>query len=625
MSFLAPAAFWFLAALPVVVVFYLLKRRRTVKVVPSTLLWQRFLAESQANAPFQKLRHNWLLLLQLLLLFVAILALSRPFFSGETSPGLLHIAVLDASASMQAKDEAPNRFEKARQEALRLVDSLRDNESMVVLLAGAVTEVRQSATGNKAALRRALEAAAPSDSPTRVGDALKLARTLTLAGVQGLEGETGTNAPSPAAVIHLFTDGAVGDLGEFANKGLNLVYHRVGQSANNAGIVALDLRENPENRRQRALYAGVANYASNAVDVVLDLRFEDQSIEARPLHLGAGETVPLVFLADQPRDGTFELRLTSDDDLAIDNAAFIPSLLPRPLRVLLVTKGNRFLEKALRAAPRVELATTDSPANAGDGFDLVVFDDIVPSTWPKAPTLAIRAMGTGWFEAAGPVSAPAIVDWKGSHPLLRYVNFDAVQVAEAAVVKTPSWGVSVLESTQTPLIVAGELEGRRIVWIGFDTLNSTWPLRISFPIFVANAVEWLDPQSSQSGLLVVRPGDPFRLPLPEGVDQVELTGPGGEKRTYGVAPNQRELVLGDTARSGVYRAVAGSNSVTFAASLLDAAESNIRPLDQLDLGRMGELSAATERRSSKELWRWIAAGALALLMVEWWFYHRRTA
>jgi Ca-activated chloride channel family protein len=625
MNFLAPAAFWFLATIPVVVVFYLLKRRRKVHIVPSTLLWQRFLAESQANAPFQRLRHNWLLLLQILLLLLAIFALSRPFFAGETKTGLLHIIILDASASMQSTDEAPNRFEKARKEALALVDTLRDSESMVVLVSGAVTDVRQSATGNKAALRRAIEAAKPVDSPTRLRDALKLAQTLTLAGVEQKEGGASTNAPSANSVIHLFTDGAVGDLGEFANKGLNLVYHRVGQRGNNAGIVSLDLRENPENRRQRALYTAVANYATNAVDLALDLRFEDQSVEARPIHLEAGETVPLVFLADQSKDGAFELRLTSDDDLAVDNSAFIPSLLPHPIHVLLVSRGNRFLEKALRAAPRVELTTAATLDVSATGFDLVVLDDVMPSTWPKGPTLAIRAMAPGWFDTKAPVENPAVVDWKGTHPLLRYVNFDAVQIAEAVGVATPSWGITILESTRTPLIVAGELEGHRLVWIGFDTLNSTWPLRISFPIFIANAVEWLDPQSAQSSLLVVRPGDPFRLPVAEGVTQVELTKPDGEKKTLEVAPGQRELVIGDTAKSGLYHVMAGTNSVTFAASLLDSAESNTKPREQLDLGRMGELAADTQRRSSKELWRWIAAGALGVLMFEWWFYHKRTA
>src|SRR5213594_3956070 len=98
MKFLAPAAFWFAAALPVVVVFYLLKRKRVVQLVSSTLLWQKFLAETQASAPFQKLRHNWLLLLQLLMLALVIFALSRPYFAGQSKSSRLRVIILDASA-----------------------------------------------------------------------------------------------------------------------------------------------------------------------------------------------------------------------------------------------------------------------------------------------------------------------------------------------------------------------------------------------------------------------------------------------------------------------------------------------------------------------------------------------
>src|SRR5437773_6154877 len=127
MSFLAPTAFWFALSIPVIVVFYLLKRRRVIRVVPSTLLWQKFLAETQANAPFQKLRHNWLLVLQILLLLLAVLALSRPYFAGQSKSSRLRVLILDASASMQSTDESPSRFEKARSEALKWVDGLKDS------------------------------------------------------------------------------------------------------------------------------------------------------------------------------------------------------------------------------------------------------------------------------------------------------------------------------------------------------------------------------------------------------------------------------------------------------------------------------------------------------------------
>ena len=177
-NFLAPAAFWFAATLPVVVLFYLLKRKRVVKLVSSTLLWQKFLADTQASAPFQKLRQNWLLILQLLLLALAILALSRPYFAGHTAATGLRVVILDASASMQSTDEDPSRFEKARAEALAMVDGLKDQDEMLVLWPPANTEVKQPATANKAALRRALEDCQVTDSSTRLTEALKLAGTL---------------------------------------------------------------------------------------------------------------------------------------------------------------------------------------------------------------------------------------------------------------------------------------------------------------------------------------------------------------------------------------------------------------------------------------------------------------
>src|SRR5260370_19088286 len=278
MNFLAPAAFFFAASIPVVVVFYLLKRKRVVKLVSSTLLWQKFLSETQASAPFQKLRKNWLLILQIILLIFAVLALSRPYFAAKTKPAQMRVVILDASASMQATDETPSRFEKARAEALKWVDSLANNDQMVVLQAGANTEVKQSATSEKAALRRALEACACSDSPTRLAPALKMAESLV--------------RDRPGAEIHLFSDGAVPALNEFENKALPLVFHRVGKGANNLGIIALDASANPENASQRAIYASVANFSTNSWQTELELVLDDHLLETRPRTIPPGETSP---------------------------------------------------------------------------------------------------------------------------------------------------------------------------------------------------------------------------------------------------------------------------------------------------------------------------------------------
>jgi Ca-activated chloride channel family protein len=613
MHFLAPLAFAFAAAIPVVIVFYLLKRKRVVKLVSSTLLWQKFLAETQASAPFQKLRKNWLLILQIILLTLVVFALARPYFATKARPAQLRVVILDASASMQATDETPSRFEKARAEALKWVDSLAGNDQMVILQAGANTEVKQSATTQKAALRRALQACVCSDGPTRLVPALKMGESL----VRDLDPKTNPE-------IHLFSDGAVPELNEFENKALPLIFHRVGKDANNLGITALDARPNPEDARQRAVYASVANFSTNSQQTELELLLDDRLLETRPITIPAGETSPQVFLAAQPRDGVFTVRLTAKDDLAVDNQASIVSLLPKPVKVLLVSRGNRLLERALRAAPNVELAAATDLTDPAPGFDFVVLDDVTPTVWPKGNVLAIHVVNTNWFQGVTRVEAPPIVDWKSAHPLLRYAGFDNVQVMQSLTARTPTWATSLVEAPQAPLIFAGELGRQRIIWIGFDTLESNWPLRVSFPIFIANAVEWLNPANARSGQLLVKSGDPFRLALTEPTTSALVTLPGGAVKSLTLDPNASELVFGDTLKQGTYRLRLGTNDTVFCVDLLDAAESNIKPHDAVQLGKYTKVTATTKQRANMELWRTIATLGLLVLLVEWWYYHRRT-
>ena len=618
MNFLAPAAFAFAAAIPVVTLFYLLKRKRVVRLVSSTVLWQKFLAETQANAPFQRLRHNWLLVLQVLLLLLAVLALARPYFAGHTRSTELRVLILDGSASMQATDEKPNRFEKARSEALKWVNGLKEGERAMLLLAGAKTEVKQSPTTDKIALRRALEACAVSDAPTRLADALRTAAAFTL------EKRDKEAAEAITGDIHLFSDGAAPDLVEMANKNLPLVYHRIGQGGNNLGIVGIDVRANPDNATERAIYVKVANFSTNAQRPDVELLFDGQVLSMKPLDLGPTNSQPLIFTVPQAKDGIFTVRLTAKDDLAADNQASIVSLLPLPAKVLLVTRGNRFLEKALRAAPAAQVTVVPSLTDAAPGFDIVVLDDLAPGVWPTANTLAIHVTKPAWFTNISRAEAPAIVDWKSAHPLLRFVNFDNVQIAESLAVQPPAWGVTLLEAQTTPLIVAGEAEQRRVLWIGFDTLQSTWPLRVSYPIFFANAVEWLNPSATSAGRFTVRSGEPLRLGLKQPVTTAKVTRPDGSVKSLSFDTPAKEVLFGDTAQQGTYRISAGTNDAMFCVNLLDSVESDIKPRDELPMGRFGSVTAATKQRASRELWRWLALAGLAVLMFEWWYYHKRT-
>jgi len=68
MGFIAPLMF--IAGgtvLAGIVAMYILRLRREERTVSSTFLWNQLVRDVEANAPWQRLRHNWLLWLQLLI------------------------------------------------------------------------------------------------------------------------------------------------------------------------------------------------------------------------------------------------------------------------------------------------------------------------------------------------------------------------------------------------------------------------------------------------------------------------------------------------------------------------------------------------------------------------------
>src|SRR5579859_7418256 len=105
---------------PSLLILYFLKLRRRETLVPSTILWKKAIQDLQVNAPFQKLRRNLLLLLQLLILLALLLAFARPVTSYRPPPGAVSVILIDRSASMSARDMegGHTRIEEAKRRAI---------------------------------------------------------------------------------------------------------------------------------------------------------------------------------------------------------------------------------------------------------------------------------------------------------------------------------------------------------------------------------------------------------------------------------------------------------------------------------------------------------------------------
>src|SRR5262245_6929148 len=151
---------------------YFLKLRRHAVAVPSTFLWRKSIEDVHVNSLIQWLRQNVLLLLQLLTLFLFLFALLALQVQREGKSGRYYVILIDNSASMAAIDVAPSRLERARQEALKLIDSRDEADAGMVIAFNRRATVVQPFHTDRSLLRRAVRQIEQTQASTRIDEAL---------------------------------------------------------------------------------------------------------------------------------------------------------------------------------------------------------------------------------------------------------------------------------------------------------------------------------------------------------------------------------------------------------------------------------------------------------------------
>lgn len=631
MSFLAPLAFLFALTLPVIVALYLLKLKRQRVEVPSTLLWLKSIQDMTANAPFQRLRNNLLLWLQLLVAALAISALARPFLALDQSRNQTLFVLIDNSASMQATDTGEigfsDRLEQARALALDLVDNLGPGDAMLPATFNSRTQTLvPSATGDRRALREAIGAIRPTDRPTDIRDALALVRSLV------------DHVANPEIIV--ISDGALGDntgaLLELVNAegGPPVRYLRCGTRGENVGITAFSLNRAIEDQTRMELFAEAENSSSRPVETTLELYLDDTRIDVKPLALEPGQSRSVVFSNIGQAAGALRVQINAGDDLAADNVAHGILSPQRDLRVLLVSgRDNRYFRRLLERQDALTLAVSPpgsyDPARAAADFDLVILDGLCPPDLPEGNYIIFGAPLTvdGFTARPQPLEFPPIVDWDRTSPLTRFADFGLITIREALDFTPPAHAETLVETNRGPLICLIERGAMSILYGGFDIYQSDWPFLVSFPVFLTNAVQHVRGRAGASGQFSAPTGEALAIPLRRDTRSLRLTPPGGTETALEFAPGTPVYYYTNTDRAGIYEVTESGDAertLRYAVSVLDYQESRTAPAGQIGEGEQA-LSGETEVvRANTEVWRWLAWMALLVLCLEWFIYLRRT-
>jgi hypothetical protein len=623
MSFLAPVAFALLGLVPLIILMYLLKLRRTEQVVSSVYLWRRMVRDVEANAPWQRLRRNLLLILQLLFLIVLILALARPFTWAEGASGQAAILLFDTSASMAATDVSPSRLEAAKSQAHRLVDGLPEDTRVTVIAAGNGARVLLSSSQDRRQAHLTIEHIEVGLGASDLSAALELASAVA--------------ARQPDTEIVVFSDGRVTVSDHIAPKG-RVRYAPIGLSDGNQAVSALALYPAPDGQSFSA-FVQVINYGSTRVQRRLLLYADDRLVDAYDLEIEPQDQQAVVADALSPQTAIVEARLDDGDLLALDDRAWAVYRRGEPAAVTLVTEGNLFLETGLALLPNVEM-TIARPSDwekgvgeegvGGEGRfpDLTILDAYVPltATLPAGNILFIAPpRSTAWFTVTGRAEQPVPRPVDQADPLLSHVSLSEVSVLEAVRLTPGPWArTAIVGDTDVgavPLLFVGERNGGRVAALAFDLRRSDLPLQVAFPLLLANLTGWLVPGIGGDVPSQVAPGAAVSLALPPDVEAVTMTRPDGSTARLAVA--QGQALVADTEQLGVYQLSWDDNQAQFAVNLFSPQESDVRPAETLPVSGMAEgqeIDAVQQAR--REWWRPLAYVALVLLFVEWLYYQR---
>lgn len=630
MNLLHPLALAWLGLVVPIVIFYILKIRMRRVPVSTILFWRQIFEEKQPRSIWQKLRHLLSLLVQVAFLLLIVFALSEPIFRWEIREARKLVLVVDNSASMNAADgpDGVSRLAKAKEDALALIEGLRFRDEMAIISAGTQPTVRCGMTGHQRTLRDELGKIVPTDGPTRVKEAVELARRLLAD-----QGDAKTKGRSDVVVI---TDGGFDDAAKLAESGDVRVVGVGSAKTGNVGISKFQVRRSLVDPIGYQILVEVVNASDSVVETRLEMDLDDSAVDVVPLRLEPGKPFRKVFEKTSADGGKLVGRIDRPDALPADNRAW--AILPRRdlQPVTLVSRGNLFLEKVFEANPLVQLAVADKPPAPGSG-GITVFHKVVPEKLPPGPVLVIEPTTATDLWAIGEVQQnPIVTKQDKDSPLMAHVRLDNVLMPEARQLKLNAPKVQVLATSLTndPLYAAIDRPEGKVLVLTVNLEKGDLPLQTAFPIMVANALGWF---AGTKGELreSLSTGTVSDLELPPSAEAgkggLALVAPDG--RTKPLPSLGNKVTIGPLDQCGVWSIVRPPAEGTKPdAKAQEAPKTLLEVACNLASRSESDLRSAIPATSKASLvggfggwpiWVVLCAVALALAGLEWYLYQRR--
>ena len=666
MKLINPWGLFALAVLAVVVIAYLLRMPRRQLPIPDISLWRKLSAADQKLPTSRRTLIS--LLLQIVIAVLLVGAYVRPYISAASSGPRHEIVMVDLSQSMQAaegpaletlKGPAPattakhRRIDQARETLRGLVRGMDFQDRMTLIGVGRRPVVIANGVSERAILERAIESIETLSESANFTPACAVAAELAKVNEQ--------------ARVSVITDGSLDadalkslDTLPAANGKVRLF--KVGKAAENVGITTFRARKNPNSEADFQSMVAVFNSTAREIDVPVALSLDQHLLDVKNLKLPPYAEKTVVFSSQYHVGGVLKAQLFVNDALLADNEAI--EYLPEPPRmdVALITEktmseeqlNSYYLAKIIKCDSGVAggfLSAAEYQKLAGDRqamaqmMQAAIFDNWSPSDPSQLPPGHILFINTESEQIPVVIGKmlderPLIRRWDDGHPLMNHLNLRDLFLTKVKNVELKNKAVDVVvEMISSPLILAREIDGRKIVYIGFNPVDSDIQFRKELPFLLFNCFQWFKQEAEPVTQLA--PGEVYTARARNSSWKALTIIPPGKNivpERLTLAPGELSARFAHTQAPGIYR-ILGDNETApsngFVVYFGDKRESDLRQTEKFEAGTKDESGKIADNRI-EEIRNdagnnWIAselapAGlwlALAVLLFEHYVFHRR--
>lgn len=617
-----------------IILLYLLKPKPKKIKFPTIMFITRMEKDKRFRLFPRRFIRDPLLLIQILIVTVLILAIVNPNLATKTEkkPEGNIALIMDASASMQATDLKPNRFEKAKEYAKQIIEESAPGTTYTIILAEN-TPVIALREGDGAAARQALNSITCTDTTTNIGDSILFAKDLL-------------SKKEDSKEIYVFSDYSTNEgldielASKIASKeGINTQLIKMAEGGRNLAITEIDAKRFLTNRERFYLTATIQNYNPEDTGTRIQVLIDGETIKEINEIIPA-ESTRLIHIEDSltADPHIISLRVNTEDNLAVDNNAYVALPEIKKYSVLLITDedSDTYLEYALKASPDIKLTKTVLPVLPEfEGFNTIIHGEADKELLLKGMYTEleeyVKAGGNLIILASTDLGdigdtelkelLPVKLEWiknmdttiniPQEHEILKDTAMEGIIVNRYYKAEAKEDTEVIAEVSGVPEIVYGMYGEGKVVYVGVNP-NPTWSnfyYSSSMPIFWYQTIKWINKAETATTQQNHKTGE--YLPVKA---EVDVTTPSGDRFT---ASN---IVLDE---AGVYTIEYLGNPEKIAVNLVNEKESDIAEF--IDIETISHTGGMQKEQVDIiwDLYPYLLGVTLLLLIIELIYYRKR--